>query len=450
MSAVFAPRIAEHLSRGPASAAELCRVLEISQPSLSRALRPLEAAGTVVRFGATRGARYGLAHVIGTIGSHWPLYRIDETGTPLELGTLHAVERDAYYARGGPVRVAGFSEGLPYYLQDLRPAGFLGRAIPAAYPELALPARVRDWTDEHVLTYLTRRGSEAIGDLMLGQEALNRYLSDQHGPPIINADARPTRYPELADQAMAGAPPGSSAHGEHPKFSVRIRQGTQLIHALVKFSPPRGGTLGERWADLLIAEGVASEFLGSQGIPAATNRVLEHGNRVFLESWRFDRMGGVGRRGVATLFSVDVSLYGKLDRWSASAARLQRDGLLAPQDAARIALLEAFGGLIANTDRHFGNITLFDGRDGPFSLAPVYDMLPMLFAPIDGQLIEREFVPEGARAETFTMWPRARELALGYWTRLVEDTRLTPDFRTRCRACLGMVEQLGSLGRGMP
>lgn len=37
--------------------------------------------------------------------------------------------------------------------------------------------------------------------------------------------------------------------------------------------------------------------------------------------------------------------------------------------------------LIANTDRHFGNVTLFDRYEGPFELAPAYDLLPMLFAP---------------------------------------------------------------------
>ncbi len=37
--------------------------------------------------------------------------------------------------------------------------------------------------------------------------------------------------------------------------------------------------------------------------------------------------------------------------------------------------------LIGNTDRHFGNVTLFDRYEGPFELAPAYDMLPMLFAP---------------------------------------------------------------------
>src|SRR5258708_31031429 len=41
-----------------------------------------------------------------------------------------------------------------------RPGGFLGRVVPNAYPDMEVPARVVDWTDEHFLVYLTRRRSE--------------------------------------------------------------------------------------------------------------------------------------------------------------------------------------------------------------------------------------------------------------------------------------------------
>lgn len=446
MPATVTDHLIDALARGPASAADLTVRLGVSQPTLSRALRPLEAAGRVVRFGSTRGARYGLAHSIGAIGSRWPLYRIDECGEPTELGTLHAIERDRYYVRGAPARLATLTEGLPYFLQDARPAGFLGRAIPTAHPELGLPARVNDWTDEHVIAYLVQRGADAVGDLILGREALDRHLSGVHGSPIVDEHAWAEAYPRLASAAMAGAAPGSSAHGEHPKFAVRIRRNGELVHALVKFSPPRDLAFGERWADLLISEAIASEHLATHGIPTAATRVLETGDRVFLESERFDRVGAHGRRGVATLLAVDTDLYGKLDRWARAAERLRANALLSPEDAARLALLDAFGDLVANTDRHFGNVTLFDAREGPFALAPAYDMLPMLFAPVDGQIVEREFVPEGVRADTLAVWPRARELALGYWARVAEDTRVTAAFRECARSCEAVVERTSLRG----
>ncbi|MFO0335160.1 MAG: type II toxin-antitoxin system HipA family toxin YjjJ [Pseudomonadota bacterium] len=435
----MALRVSEHLNRGPTTAADLAQRLGVSQPTISRALRPLEATGRVVRFGRTRGARYGLARDVRGLGSRWPLYRIDEAGLPHEITTLVAVERDHYYAPGGPSRIEGLGDGLPYYLQDARPAGFLGRAVPSRYPELELPPRVVDWTDDHVLAFLARRGSDTVGDLVLGRESLNRYLEGDGGPPLVRDVDRVTRYPELATQAMAGAPAGSSAQGEHPKFSVRVERGGDAVHAFVKFSPPRDTRVGERWADLLACEALASDFLRSEGVAAARSHVVESGTRVFLESERFDRVGSEGRRGVVTLLAIDAQFHGELDRWTSAAQRLHEDGLLSAEDAERVALLDAFGALIANTDRHLGNLTLFDRREGRFELAPVYDMLPMLFAPSDGDLVERPFKPQGARAESLSVWPRARELALGYWTRLVEEPRLTGAFRRRAAECRDLV-----------
>ena len=450
MSAQVQGQLENELRSGPASAAELCATLGISQPTLSRALRPLESAGRVARFGRTRGARYGLARPVGTVGHHWPLYRIDADGAPHALGSLIAVAPDRLFGDGDAPRLAGFTRGLPYYLQDARPAGFLGRGIPAAYPELALPPRVTDWSDEQTLTFLIRRGSESPGDLILGAEALDRYLSNRHGPTVVPEGARAERYPELAELAMAGAPPGSSAHGEHPKFSVRLDGGEAPVALLVKFSPPRDTPAGGRWADLLIAEALAGEVLATRGIAAAHAQVHELGDRVFLESVRFDRIGADGRRGVASLLSVDADRYGQLDRWARAATRLRDDALLPVADARQLALLDAFGELIGNTDRHFGNVTLYDTRDGPFRLAPVYDMLPMLYAPVEGQLIEREFAPEGARADTLAVWAEARELALAYWRRLVADGRLSAGFRALASACLARVERERMRARAEP
>jgi hypothetical protein len=434
------------LARGPAAALELAQALDIHQSTLSRTLQPLEQAGRVVRLlGRTRGARYGLARIVGTVGSSWPLYAIDAHGAPLELGTLHAIAPGHVAVRGGPPRLEVLTEGIPYFLQDARPGGFLGRAIPAAYPELNLPARVQDWTDDHALSYLTQRGSDNVGNLILGTESLDRYLAGPQGP-LISADDRAAEYPLLARAAMLGAPPGSSAHGEHPKFSARLSQGALTTHVLVKFSPPRDTPLGVRWADLLIAEFVASQVLSEHGIAAARNEVFEFGGQVFLQSERFDRIGAEGRRGAVSLHSIDVARYGMLDRWSLSAQRLHAEQLLSAQDLERITLVDSFGSLIANTDRHFGNITLFDRYEGPLELAPIYDMLPMLFAPQDGQLVERPFEPAGPAAATLSVWPRARDVAEIYWARLCEESRLSEDFRRRCGQCLDAVRQLPRRG----
>jgi len=449
MAAGSSTGLIDLLARGPASAAELTQALGISQPTLSRLLRPLENAGRVVRIGSTRGARYGLARAVGTVGSRWPLYAIDESGRPTEIGLMDAIERERYVVRGGPPRIAGQFEGLPYFLQDSRPAGFLGRAIPAAHPDLGLPPRVADWSDPHVLTYLTQRGSDNVGNLIVGTAALDYHLRGEQGPLLVKLRQRATRYPALAVSAMAGAPPGSSAQGEHPKFAAQIADAGRQYHVLVKFSPPRTTPLGERWGDLLVTEHLASALLLESGIAAARTELLECKDQVFLQSERFDRVGADGRRGVATLYSVDLEYYGKLDSWTQSAARLHSDRLLSPADAELITLLDVFGALIANSDRHFGNITLLDRYAGPFELAPVYDMLPMLFAPQGGQVVSRTFEPPSPTAATLAVWPRARGLAERYWTRLCDEPRLSAGFRGIAAECLDVVRAIPQR-RGSP
>jgi len=429
MSPSLPTRIAERLTRGASSAAELMQALGVSQTTVSRALRELERRHEVLRMGSTRGARYALHRHVAAIGSQWPIYRIDEGGTPLQLGTLNAIYSHSYYVAAGPARMGGLFQDLPYYLQDARPAGFLGRAIPAAYPELALPPRVIDWTDEHFLTYLTQRETDAGGNLIIGTEALNRSLAGINSPPVVPVHDRLTKYPALAISAMAGAPPGSSVHGEQPKFTACVADDERRTHVIVKFSPPRSTPAGQRWADLLIAEYLAHRVLEEYGIAACRSRLLEYDDRVFLECDRFDRIGADGRRGVVSLFALDAARYGRLDTWTASAERLAAESLLSNEDAERIRFLDAFGALIANTDRHFGNVTLFDDYQGKFELAPVYDMLPMLFAPQGGQLVARPFELIPARAAWLAVWADARALAEIYWDQVAREPRISADFR---------------------
>lgn len=424
-----AESIFELLARGPASAVELATALSVSRETMSRALRDLEHQQHVFRMGSTRGARYALRRSLKTIGSEWPVYTIDEAGTPHELGILNAARPDNYFASAGPERIRGLFAGIPYYLQDARPAGFLGRTVPTNYPELGLPARVSDWTDDHFLTYLTLRGSDTTGDLVTGIEALNRYLAHDDAPPVVPVENRATRYPELAAAAMAGKAAGSSAHGEHPKFTACIANGNSRSQVIVKFSPPQVTPSGQRWADLLGAEFVAHRTLEGHGIEACRSTLLTSGDRTFLECERFDRIDADGRRGVVSLLSVDTARYGNLDNWTAAAGRLLRDSLLSAEDADRIRFLDAFGALIGNTDRHFGNISLFDRYQGPFTLAPAYDMLPMLFAPQNDQLIDREFEPPVAKAEWLPVLSAARSLADAYWERLTNEGMLSAGFR---------------------
>ena len=87
--------------------------------------------------------------------------------------------------------------------------------------------------------------------------------------------------------------------------------------------------------------------------------------------------------------------------------------------------------LIANTDRHYGNISLLL-FDDDWQLSPTYDMLPMLYAPQNGELVPRDFVAQPLHPTSATLgeWPRARELALLFWRSAAADARISEGFRT--------------------
>jgi hypothetical protein len=437
---------------GVVSSPQLEQALGVSQSWISRSMRRLVAEGRVVRIGSTRGARYGLRRAIEGTGSSWPLRRVDRVGNIHELGLLYALAADEYYFEASPSALdsgfawGGVSAGLPYFLQDQRPGGFLGRAVPLRHPDLRLPQRVNDWTDDHYLRYLTLRGWDAVSDLILGRPAFDDYLASQRHRSIISADERETRFPQLVDQVMEGGLPGSSTHGEHPKFAVMLQTSSGPYPVLVKFSPPIGTAVGQRWSDLLIAEHQSHEVLRAAGIPAANSRIFRFADRTYLEVDRFDRDGLEGRVGVSSLLSIDGKFYGALDNWIASGIRLHRDRRIDSHVLERMQLIATFGGLIANTDCHFGNLAFYDTYDGRFELAPVYDMLPMLFAPEHDQILARVFQPPDPTSDTLRVWARARALAEDYWRLLARDPRIGKEFQIISGACLRTLEALPRTG----
>ncbi len=444
------------LNSGNTSSAELEQATGRSQSWVSAALRSLIAQGRVVRVGSRRGTRYALRRDIPPIGSAWPLYRVGRDGEPVELGTLYALVANEFYleatkaAKAAGFDAASLSAGIPYLLQDQRPGGFLGRTIPQRFAQLHAPLRIQDWNDEHYLRYLTSFGSEVVGDLILGRPALDDYLLQIRQLVPRDAGQREKYFPELADQSMRDGVPGSSAQGEHPKFAVTLAEQGEVRHALVKFSPPVETEVGRRWSDLLIAEHLALETLRSAGISSATSQIFQFENRTYLEVDRFDRVGLTGRVGVTSLLVCDTGFYGVLDNWIASAQRLHQERRINVQTLDEIRLISSFADLIANTDKHFGNLAFFDSYDGRFRLTPVYDMLPMLFAPAHDQLVARLYLPAGPTSDTLNVWGCARAFAEGYWRSLVSEMRLSEEFRTICAACLYTLESLPRTGAYSP
>jgi hypothetical protein len=380
------------------------------------------------------------------------LFRVGRDGAPVELGTLHAVAADQYYLEASRTAtregfaVPPLSIGIPYLLQDQRPGGFLGRFVPQRFPQLNAPPRVQDWTDEHYLRYLTGYGSDGVGDLILGSVAMDDYLLQQRRLEPRDVGQRNETYPALAEQSMQDGLPGSSAQGEHPKFAIALSERGEIRHVLVKFSPPVDTLVGQRWSDLLIAEHLALETLSAAGISSAKSRLFQLKNQTYLEVDRFDRIGLGGRIGVTSLLAVDTGLYGALDNWIESGRRLHQERRIDAATLEEISLISTFADLIANTDKHFGNLAFYDNYDGRFRLTPIYDMLPMLFAPAHDQIIARIYVPADPSSATLSVWPRARALAETYWRTLANDTRISLDFKSISAACLRDIESLPKTG----
>lgn len=405
------------LRNGVTPAAELCRSLGISRPTLSRLVA--RYPDQVLRLGRARGVRYGAYRTVPGIPSRVPVYRVDAGGEARRAATLHLLARGEHCLEREE-GAGDFFAGLPPALVDMAPQGYLGRNFTGQHPGLGLPALLRDWNDDHRLIAVARRGEDCPGDLILGDESLDRYLA------MERVQARRSLYPMLVKGAAQGG--GSSAGGEHPKFTACV-EGRQLI---VKFTPGDGSPSDLRWRDLLVCEALALDVLRAAGVEAARAQVVEQGSQRFLEVERFDRVGLRGRRGALTAGPLDDDLYGQRDSWSAMAGRLGADRLLPGEDVRRVRLLEAYGQLIANTDRHFGNLGFFgDGLQHAPSLrlAPTYDMLPMAFSPRSGIVPELHWPLPHARAGTLEVWQEARGLAAEFWRRVAADERLSVEFR---------------------
>ena len=410
---------------GVATSAELQAALNTSQPTISRALAPLIQSGQVQKVGAARSQRYVLPRPVERVGREVPIMRVDAAGqtSPFARMTLLA---------GGDVwvdEVDGVSQrhsGLPWFLHDMRPQGFMGRTFAQNHPELHLGHDPSRWSDDDMLRALVLYGDDLPGNLIVGEAAFQRFHSLAERASTAASSAG---YPQLAERAMQGSTGGSSAGGEQPKFCT-VTAGRAV---LVKFSPPGDSPQEQRLRDLLVCEHLAIQTLAAAGIPAAKTQIFEGAGRVFLESERFDR-SAQGRIGMVSLSVYDAEYVGQEENWAATASRMAARGLLTAKDATHLTFLEAYGTLIANTDRHYGNISLLlqgSKNGGDWVLSPTYDMLPMWYAPIGGELVTRDFAARHLQptAATLPEWPRAKALAVQFWQAAASDVRISSAFR---------------------
>lgn len=436
------------LRQGSLTAKEITEHLQITQSTLSRRLTKIPE---IVKIGQSRSTRYILPR---PLDSQWrfPLYQINEAGNAEKVGTLYSIwpgESCAVETVSGQSLIY---DGLPWFITDMRPQGFLGRAwgrdINAT---LHFSDDIKKWTESQTLVALARAGDETVGNVVIGEIAYQRWFHKPEDIPVPCEDKIQV-YERLAQRSLAGEEVGSSAGGEQPKFSCYAEHaGRDASQVLVKFSPPAANENACRWGDLLRSEAHALNVLQGAGIPAATAEIFTgRQGEVFLEVERFDRAGERGRRGLVSLEAVSAEFGGGNSNWFLTAQQLRLNKIITASTLERIEQIYAFGKLIANSDMHQGNLSFIDPAIGPLkqtlSISPVYDMLPMAFAPTNTGTMRRETAPITLDPlVSKEKWLNAQAWGQEFWWKVKSDPAISPEFRQLASGMLAQVEGLTSI-----
>ncbi|MEI6027090.1 MAG: HipA domain-containing protein [Betaproteobacteria bacterium] len=416
---------------GVATAAQLQAALVRSQPTVSRLLAAL--GPDLVVLGQGRSTRYALAEPFSAMPARLPLHWVHTDGRIEPWGSVSVATGQRVHLKAPGLDLLTQGQ-LPWLLAPLRAEGFLGRMLAQRLALQGLDRQPERWSVAQQL-FAACAQPDAPGALVLG-EPRTSALPPWHAPADLDA---------LAADVAATLPAGSSAGGEQAKFLARRADGQAV---LVKFSPPRGTPFGERWHDLLHAEALALRVLQAHGVSVAQSGVVQTPARTYLVSERFDRLratGGQrfeGRRHAVPLHAVhEAFVGGPRQHWAATAQALVRQRRLPAEAAAQVEALLRFGRLIGNSDMHFGNLSLLvepgDAAAGRFTLAPVYDMLPMRWRP-------------DIQAGTLDLWPFSPEpvdlqsaalpVAHAFWAAATTCADMSRGFRSLATQMLGKLE----------
>jgi hypothetical protein len=428
--------VAELARRGAMTSAEIQKHFGASQPTVSRLLASLD--DELILMGAARSTRYALAEPIGKFAAQQPIFRIDADGFSHRLGTLSFLAKSEIHVGGDGVNLLfepARDQQLPWFLSGLKAQGFLGRILAKNLAGEDIDSNPETW-DTRASLIAALHTHDAPGALLIGNNATK-------GTTPVIPGIEPARALDTASLDIAKTlPTGSSAGGEQPKFLAANESGDALI---VKFSPPRNTAYGDRWNDLLCAEELCAHVLSRVQIAAAQTRVVQTDTRTYLISRRFDRTPQGGRKHVVSVGAAHHGFVRDIYRnWGATCEALSKKGKLSANDAATAQDVLQFGRLIGNTDMHSGNLSLYvEGAslqkilEGQFSLAPVYDMLPMRWRP-DVALGLIEYQPFDLDL-TFAS-AAIRRAAKEFWTLLSTDKRVSPDMQHTAKA---MSQKLG-------
>ena len=400
----------------------------LSQAVVSRHLNKL---GTqIVTADKHRPPVYSLTRNALGAGNRIAIVMVDLQGRNTIIAYLRPIEPKGFFLESNDQTPSplmrcddGYYPDLPYFLDDLRPQGFLGRQIAKQISAISadFPKNLQYWSSEQIGRFLISNGDDLPGNIKLGNQACLRL---QRKPDEISHK----NYEPLADDIVQGEIHSSSAAGEQPKFTVFNQE--QQQHVLVKFSPKGNHEIAQRWRDVLISEHYALQALNKFGIAAAKTQIIESQNRLFLESIRFDRHGLYGRSSMVSLQAIDMAFVGSLEYWNNTMQDLYKQNLCSFEDVETTKILSAFGYLINNTDMHHGNISL-SIEDNGFKLLPIYDMCCMGFAPKVAEILPFNFkVPQiNELGLSDSQQILVQQIAAYFWQNLFSDLRISNQFK---------------------
>jgi HipA-like C-terminal domain/Bacterial regulatory protein, arsR family len=403
----------------PLSAQQLAAHAQMSQPTVSRTIAAL--GDRVVKLGAARSTRYALKKdILGLPATHDLVWNgPDADGSmPWQFGQLTYLQDDWLHVRSG-AREWLVQGRLPWFLTSLQPKGYLGRAL--AKTQKHLPSDPNKWSLAQILHTAVTQIHDPIGAFFFGSVETSNWATPSDPAQLgEHLDLLATQT-----EQEQGVVVNSSAGGEQPKFTIRQRDGRSSI---VKFTQRRArdakAVITERWRALLLLEHLALQTLQSHGVASAQTLLIETETRTHLRSTRFDRTNkdhGYAMRHVVSLEAVhDEFAEGNWHSWTQTCEALARRGLLSREELLAVVRIQAFGRYIKNDDMHPGNLSFFvnDVVKPRIELAPVYDMLPMMWRPayMSDSPVSHVSVPVTYETE----YAQARQWAIEFWSQAAQ------------------------------
>ncbi|MGZ6360016.1 MAG: type II toxin-antitoxin system HipA family toxin YjjJ, partial [Bdellovibrionota bacterium] len=160
-------------------------LLGLSQPTLYRAAKALP--DKVITLGAPRNRKVAaLRPIRGLPSPRTPLFTVSPQGEVEPVGDILALEPSSFVLLAeGASSTPRLYSGLPFFVSDVRPRGFLGSAFARSHPDLNLPPLPEDWSNDQILSAMARRGEDLAGNVLVGAESFERFQRLQQETPEL-------------------------------------------------------------------------------------------------------------------------------------------------------------------------------------------------------------------------------------------------------------------------